>query len=288
MKALLGTIALLLALGCGDDGRRGVDGPGLDGGGAATDGGGGDGGTSTDGGAAIDGGGMLDGGVADGGGASIDGGGSATDGGASVDGGPRDMGAPDGGPPDIGPPDLGPPDMGPPSGGCVSGATGTHVARFRWNGSSSGSTAWVSYEANNLPDTSRWRAGAYSRGPIGSYTPTWQDPFLGEGGVELGGTVFFDIELSTLGLSSIRNVTIAIYGRSYNTTTSGSFTWLTFDGSGASPSGGVANSAPYEWYGANATSAFTPGNDGVLLRLEAGGPSSSLVVNTVEICFDAS
>ncbi len=106
--------------------------------------------------------------------------------------------------------------------------------------------------------------------------------------MELGGTVFFDIELSTIGLSTIRNVTIAVYGRSYNTTTSGSFTWMSFDGSGASPYGGVSNSAPYEWYGANATAAFAPGNGGVLLRLEAGGPSNNLVVNKVEICFDAS
>lgn len=284
-------LVLILAAGCGDDGRRRGDRTGVDDGGASsTDAGGIDGGgVLTDGGGVLtDGGGVLGdggGGSTDGGGATNDGGGSIDGGGASTDGGATGS---DLGPPDMGPADLGPPDMGPPSGGCVSGATGTHVARFRWNGSSSGSTAWISYEENNLPDTSRWRAGAYSRGSIGSYTPTWQDPFLGEGGVELGGTVFFDVELSTMGLSSIRNVTIAIYGRSYNTTTSGSFTWMTFDGSGASPYGGVANSAPYEWYGANATSAFTPGNDGVLLRLEAGGPSNSLVVNTVEICFDAS
>ncbi|MBO6934507.1 MAG: hypothetical protein JJ863_06020 [Deltaproteobacteria bacterium] len=280
------TLALLVAaVGCGDDARRPGDRLGtMDGGGVGFDASGIDGGLDGRdlGGASVDGGGL------DGGGVGVDGG-PGTDGGAGTsDAGSPDMGPPDMGPPDMGPPDLGPPDLGPPSGGCVSGATGTHVARFRWNGSSSGSTAWISYEANNLPDTSRWRAGAYSRGPIGSYTPTWQDPFLAEGGVELGGTVFFDIELSTIGLSSIRNVTIALYGRSYNTTTSGSFTWMTFDGSGASPYAGVSNGAPYAWYGANATAAFSPGNGGVLLRLEAGGPSNTLVVNKVEICFDAS
>ena len=278
----LGTLALVL-IACSDDGRRSSDRTGVDGGRTPIDAS-----ASSDAGAGRDASSPGDGGAsADAGSSSGDGGGGFTDGGTIADGG-GDLGPPDLGPPDLGPPDLGPPDLGPPSGGCVSGATGTHVARFRWNGSSSGSTAWISYEANNLPDSSRWRAGAYSRGPIGSYTPTWQDPFLGEGGVELGGTTFFDIELSTMGLSSIRNVTIAIYGRSYNTTSPGSFTWMTFDGSGASPYSGVSNSAPYEWYGANATAAFTPGNGGVLLRLEAAGASNSLVINEVEICFDAS
>ena len=223
----------------------------------------------------------------------------ASDGGAvdaSPDLGPPDLGPPDLGPPDLGPPDLGPPDLGAPdlgapdlgapTGGCVSGAVGTHVARFRWNGTTSGSTAWLSYEANTLPDSGRWRAGAYSSNF--SYRPVWGDPFLGEGGLDMGGTVFMDVELSTAGLSSIRNVTIAIYGRSYSTGSSGSFSWQTFDGVGASPSGSIANSAPYQWYRANATAAFAPGNDGVLLRIRPEGPSNRLVVNRVEICLDAS
>ena len=171
-------------------------------------------------------------------------------------------------------------------GGCISGATGTHSVRFRWAGSGSGSTAYVVYEGNTLPDTSRWHVSAASSS-IG-YTPVFRDPFLGVGGLDLEGTAFIDVELSTAGLSSIRNVTIAIFGRSYATTTSGSFTWQTFSGTGAAPSGSVANSAPYEWYGANATSAFTPGDSGVLLRLRAGPPSNALIVNRVEICFDAS
>ena len=200
--------------------------------------------------------------------------------------GPPDLGPPDLGPPDLGPPDLGPPDLGPPAGGCISGALGTHAARFRWNGTSSGSTAWISYETNTLPDTSRWRAGAYSSNF--SYRPVWGDPFLGEGGLDMGGTVFMDVELSTQGLSSIRNVTIAVYGRSYSTGSSGSFSWQTFDGTGASPYGSMANSAPYQWYRADATAAFTPGNGGILLRIRPEGPSNHLVVNRVEICFDAS
>jgi hypothetical protein len=170
-------------------------------------------------------------------------------------------------------------------GSCVSGASGTHALRFRWDGNGSGSTAYVVYELDSLPDTSKWKVGAYSQS-IG-YTPVFGDTFLAQGGLDLSGTVFIDVDLSTVGLSSIKHVTLSIYGRSYNTTTSGSFTWQTFQGTGASPSGGVSNSAPYEWYGADATAAFTPGNSAVKLRIKPGPPSGALVVNRVELCFDA-
>ena len=173
----------------------------------------------------------------------------------------------------------------PPTGGCVSGAVGNHVARFRWTGTTSGSRASVSYEANTLPDRSRWRVSAASRS-IG-YTPVFGDPFLGEGGLELSGTVFIDVELSTAGLGAISNVTLAVYGRSYNTTASGSFAWRTFSGSGATPSGFVSNVAPYRWYRADATASFVPGDSGVLLRITPGPPSGALVVSRVEVCFDA-
>ena len=136
-----------------------------------------------------------------------------------------------------------------------------------------------------MPDNASWKVGAYSQS-IG-YTPVFTDTYLGQGGLDLSGTVFIDVNLSTVGLSSIKSVTLSIYGRSFNTTASGSFTWQTLQGTGASPSGGVANSAPYQWYGANATAAFVPGKSGVLLRIRPGGPSGALVVNRVEICFDA-
>ncbi|MFO0610446.1 MAG: hypothetical protein U0324_45215 [Polyangiales bacterium] len=173
----------------------------------------------------------------------------------------------------------------PPTGGCISGAVGTHVARFRWTGTTSGSRASVSYEANTLPDRARWRVTAASRS-IG-YTPVFGDPFLGEGGLELSGTVFIDVELSTAGLGAISNVTLAVYGRSYNTTASGSFAWRTFSGSGSTPSGFVSNVAPYRWYRADATASFVPGDSGVLLRITPGPPSGALVVSRVEVCFDA-
>ncbi len=303
MPQLLGLLVGLTLLAGGGCARRIVDAPPRDAGGdaffpdASTDGAPADAedaeDASVDGTTASDGGrpdadvptdgGDLDAGVpADTG--ILDGG--RGDGSATDSGGPADTGTADTGPADTGPADTGPADTGPPpTGGCISGATGTHALRFRWDGTTSGSTAYVVYEANTLPDTSRWRVTAASRS-IG-YRPVFRDPFLGEGGLELSGTVFIDVELSTLGLPAGTDVTLAIYGRSYNTTASGSFTWQTFSGTGASPRGGVANSAPYEWYGADATAALPAGDDGTLLRISAGGPSNSLIVNRVEVCFDA-
>lgn len=171
-------------------------------------------------------------------------------------------------------------------GSCITDPDGTHAVRFEWKGSGSGSTAYVDYELNELPDTSRWHVSSASSSF--SYTPTYGDIYLGDGGLILEGSAFIDVELSTAGLSSIRGVTLAIRGRSYDTTTSGSFEWQSFEGTGASPYGSVANSTPYEWYPADATAAFSPGDDGVLLRIYPGPPSGSLVVHRVEICFEAS
>ena len=134
--------------------------------------------------------------------------------------------------------------------------------------------------------TPRTGTSAPTRKNIG-YTPVFDDTFLGPGGLDLEGTAFIDVKMSTAGLSSIGHVTIALYGRSFNTTASGSFNWITFAGSGASPYGGIANSTPYEWYSADATASFTPGDSGVLLRIKPDGPSGALIVNRVEICFDA-
>jgi hypothetical protein len=204
---------------------------------------------------------------------------------SSADAGSSDVGSADSGATDSGSTDAGTADAGASAGDCVSGATGTHAVRFEWLGNGPNSRAYPSYVVNELPDTTRWRITANARSF--NYQPVFGDTFLGPGGLIMQGTTFMDIELSTGGLSSISNVSLAIYGRSYNTTSPGSFSWLTFDGSGAAPSGIVANSTPYQWYRADATSAFVPGNAGVLLRIEPEGPSNSLVVNGVEICFDA-
>jgi hypothetical protein len=247
--------------GTNDGGSKSDGGAGADAGGFSDGGSGADGGTSADGGAGSDGGGLSDGG------SGADGG-SGSDGGVLVDGGSGS----DGG-------------VNPNPGGCVSGAVGTHVARFRWAGNGPSSRAYVQYEANNLPDAARWKAGAYSRGAIG-YNPVFTDTFLGVGGLEMGGTVFVDVELSTAMLSRITKVTLSVFGRSFNTTASGSFEWMSFDGAGAAPSGLVSNVAPYKWYSADATTAFRPGNGGVLLRISPAGPSGTLVVNKVELCFE--
>jgi len=169
-------------------------------------------------------------------------------------------------------------------GPCLSGAKGATAFRMKWiNG---GGKALSSLEVNGLPDKSRWKVGAYGYS-IG-FTPSFVDPFLGEGGLQLDSSDFVDVEISTSGLASISSATLAIYGRSYNTTTSGSFNWMTFTASGAAPTDLVSNVAPYKWYGANATVSFKPGDAGVLLRIKAGPSSNALVVNRIELCMEAS
>ncbi len=169
-------------------------------------------------------------------------------------------------------------------GPCLSGAPGATAFRIRWAGS--GSTAYVQYEVNGLPDTSRSRAGAYGY-QIG-YTPAYVDTFLGDGGLRLDGSSFVDLELSTIGVSQIAAARLSIYGRSYHTTASGSFNWQTFVGSGAAPTNLVSNVAPYAWYTAIMTPALAPGDGNVLVRIKAGPSSGSLVVHRIELCLQAS
>lgn len=167
-------------------------------------------------------------------------------------------------------------------GPCLSGAAGQTAYRVRWI--QAGSTAQVVYEVNGLPDpTDHTGVYGYSMG----FTPQFVDPYLGEGGVLLDSSDFIDIELSTAGIGSISSITLSLYGRSFNTTASGSFDWQTFEGAGAAPSGLVSNVAPYEWYSTDLTSGISAGNGNVLLRIKSGPPSDSLVVNRVEICMEA-
>ncbi|KAB2900585.1 MAG: hypothetical protein F9K40_09170 [Kofleriaceae bacterium] len=174
--------------------------------------------------------------------------------------------------------------VGPITGGpCSSGAPGATAYRIRW--ANGGGTAYVVYEVHAMPDTSRFRAGAY--GYTIPFTPQYVDTALAQGGLLLDSSSFVDIQLSTVGISSIGRAHLAIYGRSYNTTASGSFHWQTFEGTGAAPNNVVANSAPYEWYAADMTTELSPGNDGVLIRIKAGPSSGSLAVNRIEICLQA-
>ena len=172
------------------------------------------------------------------------------------------------------------------SGGpCHSGAPGATAYRVHWAGQA-GSSAYTVYDVDGFPDHTRDHAAAYGY-QIG-FTPTWADPFLGAGGVQLDSSDFIDLEVSTIGVTSISSATLSILGRSYNTTTPGSFNWQTFVGVGQAPTDLVSNSAPYQWYSADMTSALAPNDGGALIRIKAGPSSGVLVVNTLEICVVAS
>ena len=204
----------------------------------------------------------------------------------SIDTGSVDTGTIDTGTIDTGTVDTAPPDTstGPITGGpCLSGAPGATAFRFSFY--DGGGEALVKYEVEGLPDRSSDKAGAY--GYTIPFTPSYVDPFLAEGGLQLDGSSFVDVNLSTVGLSTIRSVTLSVYGRSYDTTTSGSFNWQTFVDVGSTPTDFVSNVAPYEWYSADATSAFRPGDGGALLRIKAGPSSDALVVHRIELCIDA-
>jgi hypothetical protein len=172
---------------------------------------------------------------------------------------------------------------GPIHGGpCASGAAGATALRAHW--ASGGGTAYVDQLVDGLPDASRGQVAAYGY-QIG-FTASFVDPFLGPGGVALDDSDFIDLDLSTSGLASISRATLSIYGRSYDTTTNGSFSWQTFDGDGAGATATdfVSNVAPYAWYSADVTAEMAPGDAGAIVRVKAGPSSDSLVVNQIELC----
>ena len=169
-------------------------------------------------------------------------------------------------------------------GPCASGASGQAAYRIRW--ANAGGTAYVIYEVDGLPDHSRDHAAAYGY-QIG-FTPSFVDPFLGDGGLQLDDNDFVDLEITTAGVSSISSATLSIYGRSFDTTTSGSFNWQTFVGTGSSPIDSVSNVAPYQWYSADMTTELAPNDSNTLIRIKAGPSSDVLVVNRIELCLVAS
>jgi hypothetical protein len=170
-------------------------------------------------------------------------------------------------------------------GSCSSGATGATALRVHWV--DSGGTASVQYETWGLPDKSREKVSAYSANGNFSFTPPFDAPYLGDGGLRLDSSDFVDIELSTGSISTINKATLSILGRSFDTTTSGSFNWQSNAGTGSAPDDLVANSAPYQWYSADATTELPAGNPGLLFRIKAGPSSGSLILNRIEICLDA-
>ncbi|MEO6952813.1 MAG: hypothetical protein ABI321_13485, partial [Polyangia bacterium] len=170
-------------------------------------------------------------------------------------------------------------------GPCASGANGATAYRVRWAGTGAGSTAYPVYEVNGLPDKTRDHTGAYTY-QIGS-AAEWDDPYLGAGGLVLDGGDFVDIEISMGGIAHVTSATLAILGRSFATTSDGSFSWQTASGTGATAIDAVSNVAPYAWYGADVTAVIDAGDTGLLLRMKAGPSSDSLVVNRIELCLVA-
>ena len=168
-------------------------------------------------------------------------------------------------------------------GPCASGMPGQTGYRIRWAGG--GGTAYPVYEVNGLPDHSRDHTGAYGY-QIG-FTASYVDTFLAQGGLQLDGSDFVDLEITTAGISSITNATLSIYGRSYNTTASGSFNWQTFVGTGDAPTNLVSNVAPYAWYSADMTTEIAPNDASTLIRIKAGPSSGALAVNRIELCLQA-
>ncbi len=168
-------------------------------------------------------------------------------------------------------------------GPCSSGAAGATAYRVRW--ANGGGTAYPVYEVNGLPDRTPDHVGAYGY-QIG-FTASYVDPYLAQGGLQLDGSDFVDIDLSTAGIASIASAKLSIYGRSFNTTASGSFNWQTLYDVDSTATNLVSNVAPYQWYTADMTPAIPAGIDGIKIRIKAGPSSGSLVVNRIEICLQA-
>ena len=169
-------------------------------------------------------------------------------------------------------------------GPCRSGAPGAAAYRIRW--ANAQGTAYVIYDVDGLPDHSRDHAGAYGY-QIG-FSPSFVDPFLGDGGLQLDGSDFVDLEITTTGVSQIASATLSIYGRSYDVTTNGSFNWQTFVGVGDAPTDLVSNVPPYAWYSADMTTEIAPDDPNTLIRIKAGPSSGVLAVNQIELCLQAS
>src|SRR5262249_14986020 len=141
------------------------------------------------------------------------------------------------------------------------------------------------YEVDGLPDKSRDHAGAYGY-QIG-FTPSYVDPYLGEGGLQLDGSDFVDLEITTSGVATISKATLSIYGRSFAVSTDGSFNWQTFVGYNETPANFVSNVPPYKWYSADMTTEINAGDPNTLVRIKAGPSSGALAVHRIELCLQA-
>jgi hypothetical protein len=162
-------------------------------------------------------------------------------------------------------------------GPCQSGAVGQTAWRFSFRGPGT-SASWDVY---GLPDKSSYSASAV-------YSTSYGDSSHG-GGIEIGSGNWILILYSVTGLHTIRSASVSVYGRSYDTTTSGSFeAWTPTYGSAATPTDSMSNAWPYAWTTVDFTGYVNPGDPPAStgIRLYSGPSSSTIVVHTVELCID--
>lgn len=132
-----------------------------------------------------------------------------------------------------------------------------------------------------LPDSSNWEA-------VPAFSTQVTDTLHG-GGIEIASGNWILIRYSLAGLSVINGATFSVYGRSYDTTASGSFdAWSPLYGDAASPTSSVSNAWPYAWTSIDYSTQLAVGDDPGLtgIRLYAGPASDDLVIHTVELCID--
>ena len=187
-------------------------------------------------------------------------------------------GAPDlsgGGSPDLAAkPDLSSVSSGPP---CLNGPG---FAAFRFHYDTSGSQSPI-VDAFGLPDSSNWEAT-----PV--FSTSIVDPGNG-GGLEIGSGNWILIRYSLVGLHQINGARFSLFGRSYDTTASGSFdAWSPIYGDAPSPTDSVSNAWPYAWTTIDYTGHLAIGDDPGLtgIRLYSGPSSDTLVIHAVELCID--
>ncbi len=160
---------------------------------------------------------------------------------------------------------------------CTRGA-GWTAFRFHYMGSTS-----ASIDTIGLPDRSNFQA-------VAVYPTTFDDALHG-GGINIASGNYILIRFSLDGLTRISGATLSVYGRSYNTTTSGSFRAKSpIHGEISSPTNSVSNAWPYAWTAVDYLGNVAVGDDKGLtgIQLFAGPSSSNLIINTVELCLDAS
>jgi hypothetical protein len=134
-----------------------------------------------------------------------------------------------------------------------------------------------------LPDNSNWQA-------VPAFSSSVVDAGNG-GGLEIGSGNWILIRYSVAGLTTITSATFSIYGRSYDTTASGSFdAWSPLYGDAPSPPDSVSNAWPYTWttidYTGQVQVGDSPGLTGI--RLYSGPSSNDLAIHAVELCIEGS